>query len=36
MFYNYLNGRLGKNPNNNIISGVDYADELTLRLTYQF
>jgi hypothetical protein len=35
-FYNYLNGRLGTNPNTNIISGVQYANELTLRLTYQF
>ena len=35
-FYNYLNGRLGGNPNNNVVSSLDYANEMTLRLGYQF
>ena len=35
-FYNYLNGRLGGNPNNNVVSSLDYANEMTLRLVYQF
>ena len=34
-FYNFLNGHLG-NPNKNIIGTVDFADELGLRLGYQF
>jgi hypothetical protein len=34
-FYNYINGHLGK-PTKNILGGVDYADELTLRVGYQF
>lgn len=35
-FYNYLNGELGGNPNRNALSTLDYADELALRLGYQF
>jgi len=35
-FYNYLNSYLGGNPNNNIIGGLDYAREFTLRVGYQF
>ncbi|MDP3858145.1 MAG: hypothetical protein Q8Q73_10355, partial [Stagnimonas sp.] len=35
-FYNYLNGGLNGNPNSNAISSLGYADELTLRLGYQF
>ncbi len=35
-FYNYLNGRLYGNPNNNVISTFDYANEVTVRFSYQF
>lgn len=35
-FYNYVNGSLHGNPNNNTLSTFSYADELTLRLGYQF
>ena len=35
-FYNYINSRIGSNPNNNIFGGIQFANELTLRLTYQF
>jgi hypothetical protein len=36
-FYNYINGDLwGDNPNNNVISSLDFADEVALRVTYQF
>ncbi len=35
LFYNYLNGHLAS-PNKNIVSTVDYADELALRVGYQF
>ena len=35
MFYNYINGHLS-NRNSNSLSTVDYADELTLRVGYQF
>ncbi len=35
-FYNYVNGSLHGNPNNNALSTFSYADELTLRLGYQF
>ncbi|MDB5986233.1 MAG: hypothetical protein JWR16_1286 [Nevskia sp.] len=35
-FYNYLNGRLGSNPNNNLISTLDFANEVTVRFSYQF
>ncbi len=36
-FYNYVNGDLwGGNPNNNVISSLDFADEVSLRVTYQF
>jgi len=34
-FYNYLNGHLGK-QNENIVGTVDFADEVGLRLAYQF
>jgi hypothetical protein len=37
VFYSYLNGALGgANPNETLLSTVDYADEVTLRLSYQF
>jgi len=36
-FYNHIDGDLwGDNPNNNVISTLDFADELSLRVTYQF
>ena len=35
MFYNYVNGHLS-NRNANSLSTVDYADEITLRIGYQF
>lgn len=35
-FYNYLNGTLAGNPNSNALSTFDYADEMALRLGYQF
>ena len=34
-FYNYLNGHLG-NQNQNIVGTLDFADEVGLRLAYQF
>ena len=34
--YNYLNGHLGGNPDNNIIHSVDFANEFSLRVAYQF
>jgi len=34
-FYNYLNGHIGQ-MNNNIVGTVDYADEVGIRLGYQF
>lgn len=34
--YNYLNGHFNGNPNSNVISSVDFANEFTLRLAYQF
>lgn len=34
-FYTYVNGHIG-NPNKNAISTIDFTDEFTLRLTYQF
>lgn len=39
IFYTYLNGNLngsGTSANENIISTIDYADELGIRLGYQF
>ena len=35
-FYNYINGELWGNPNDNLISTLDFADEFTLRATYTF
>ncbi|HVT35765.1 MAG TPA: DUF1302 family protein, partial [Nevskiaceae bacterium] len=36
-FYTYINGALGgANPNNTLLSTLDFADEFTIRLTYQF
>ncbi len=35
MFYNYINGHLSS-PNENSLSTFDFADELSLRVGYQF
>lgn len=35
-FYSHLDGGLSGNPNDNLISTLDFADELTVRLSYQF
>jgi hypothetical protein len=35
-FYNYINGRLGNNQNDNIFGNIQFANEVTLRLGYQF
>lgn len=35
-FYNYIDGDLKGNPNDNVISSLGFADEVGLRLTYQF
>lgn len=35
-FYNYINGHLYGNPNNNLLSTLDFAQDFNLRLTYQF
>lgn len=35
-FYSYINGDIGGNPNDNLLSTADFADELTLRVAYQF
>jgi len=34
-FYNYLNGQLG-NKNENIVGTLDFADEVGMRIAYQF
>lgn len=36
LFYSYINGHLGGNPNNNVLSTADFADEVTARIGYQF
>ena len=35
-FYNYINGHLYGKPNNNVIAGLEFAEEFTLRFSYQF
>lgn len=35
-FYNYVNGHLWGKPTNNLVSTLDFADEVTVRLAYQF
>jgi hypothetical protein len=35
-YYTYVNGRLSGNSNDNIISTIDYAKEIGIRLGYQF
>lgn len=36
LFYNYVNGSLYGTPTNNVVSDISYADEVTLRVTYDF
>jgi hypothetical protein len=36
LFYNYLNGTLGSNPNDNALSTFNFAKEVGIRLAYQF
>ncbi len=36
LFYSYINGHLNGNPNNNALSTADFADEATVRVSYQF
>lgn len=36
LFYTYINGHMGGNPNNNALSTADFADEATIRVSYQF
>lgn len=37
LFYNYVNGHLfGANPNNTLLSTVSFADEIGIRLGFQF
>ncbi|AXQ31068.1 hypothetical protein D0B54_21350 [Solimonas sp. K1W22B-7] len=35
-FYNYIDGNLYGKPNDNLVSTLDFAEEFTLRLSYQF
>jgi hypothetical protein len=35
-FYTYINDRLGGNPNNNLLGGLGFANEFTVRVSYQF
>ncbi|HSW12117.1 MAG TPA: DUF1302 family protein [Solimonas sp.] len=35
-FYNYINGEMYGNPNDNLLSTLDFAEEFTLRLSWQF
>lgn len=35
-FYNYINGHLGGNPNKNIFGNLEFANELAVRVGYQF
>jgi hypothetical protein len=35
-FYNYINGNLWGSPYDNLLSTLEFAEEFTLRLTYQF
>jgi hypothetical protein len=35
-FYNYINGNLWGRETMNVISSLDFAEEFTLRLRYQF
>jgi hypothetical protein len=35
-FYSYINDRLSGNPNNNLLGGLAFANEFTVRVGYQF
>jgi hypothetical protein len=35
-FYTYINDHLGGNPNNNLLGGLGFANEFTIRVSYQF
>lgn len=35
-FYTYINGHLSGNPNNNLLGGLEFANEFSLRIGYQF
>ncbi|WP_428313334.1 DUF1302 family protein [Hydrocarboniphaga sp.] len=35
-FYNYTNGHLYGDPNGNLIAGLEFAQEFTMRFSYQF
>lgn len=35
-FYNYINAHLSGNPNNNLLGGTEYGNEVTMRIGYQF
>jgi hypothetical protein len=35
-FYTYINDHLGGNPNNNLMGGMGFGNEFTLRAAYQF
>ena len=35
-FYNYINGHLSGNPNRNLLGNMEFANEFTVRLGYQF
>ncbi len=35
-FYTYINDHLNGNPNNNLLGGLGFANEFTVRVTYQF
>ena len=34
--YTYINGKVHGNPNNNALSTLGFADEITFRVGYQF
>ncbi|MGB1562591.1 MAG: DUF1302 family protein [Sinimarinibacterium flocculans] len=36
LFYNYVNGHLYGEPTKNLIRAIDFADEVNVRLSYQF
>ncbi|MDB6090193.1 MAG: hypothetical protein JWN85_2977 [Gammaproteobacteria bacterium] len=35
-FYTYISDRLGGNPNNNVMGGMGFGNEFSLRVAYQF
>jgi len=36
LFYNYVNAKIGGNPNKNMFGALEFANELSLRVGYQF